>query len=42
MAASMQMENVQNSRKSAIIMDQMQYNPNVKEEYFTVAYLEKL
>jgi hypothetical protein len=42
MAASMQMENVQNGRKSVISMNQMQYNPDVKEEYFTVAYLEKL
>lgn len=41
MAATMQMENVQNGRKSVISMRQMQYNPNVKEEYFTVAYLEK-
>jgi len=42
MAASMQMDNIQNGRKSVISMDQMQYNPNVKEEYFTVDYLEKL
>jgi hypothetical protein len=42
MAASMQMENVQNERKSVIYMKQLQYNPDVKEEYFTVAYLEKL
>lgn len=42
MAAVMQMENVQNGRKSLISMGQMQYNPNVKEEYFTVAFLEKL
>lgn len=42
MAALMQMENVQNGRKSVISMGQLQYNPDVKEEYFTVAYLEKL
>jgi Outer membrane lipoprotein-sorting protein len=42
MAASLQMENVQNGRKSSFTMDQMQYNPNVKEANFTVAYLEKL
>jgi len=42
MAAALQMENVQNDRKSSFIMGQMQYNPGVKEEYFTVAYLEKL
>jgi len=42
MAATMQMENVQNGRKSSFTMGQLQYNPNVKEENFTVAYLEKL
>lgn len=42
MAASMQMENIQNGRKSMITMGQMQYNPNVSDEYFTVTYLEKL
>lgn len=42
MAASLQMENVQNGRKSVFSMGQIQYNPNVKEEYFTIAYLEKL
>ena len=42
MAASMQMENVQNGRKSSFTMSQMQYNPAVKEEYFTVASLEKI
>jgi hypothetical protein len=42
MAGSLQMENVQNSRKSSFIMGQMQYNPSVREDYFTVANLEKL
>lgn len=42
MAALLKMENVQNGRKSSFTMGQMQYNPNVKEENFTVAYLEKL
>jgi len=42
MAAAMQMENVQNDRKSSFTFDQMKYNPGVKEEYFSVAYLEKL
>jgi hypothetical protein len=42
MAGSMLMENVQNGRKSSFTMDQMQYNAGVKEDYFTVAYLEKL
>lgn len=42
MAAIMQMENVQNGRKSVFSMGEIKYNPGVKEEYFTVAYLEKL
>jgi hypothetical protein len=40
-AALMQMENIRNERKSVFTMDQLQYNPDVKEEYFTVMYLEK-
>jgi len=41
MAAFMEMQNEQNGRKSVFIMDRLQYNPDVKEEYFTVMYLEK-
>lgn len=40
-AALMQMENIRNERKSVFTMDQLQYNPDVKEEYFTVSFLER-
>jgi hypothetical protein len=42
MAGSLLMENELNGRKSSFTLDQMKYNPGVKEDYFTVAYLEKL
>jgi hypothetical protein len=42
MAAFMQMENIQNGRKSIFSMGEIKYNPGMSEEYFTVAYLEKL
>jgi len=42
MASYMKMENIQNGRTSEFTLDQIQYNPEVKEEYFTVGYLEKL
>jgi hypothetical protein len=35
------MHNRQNGRSSRIVIDKLQFNPNVKEEYFTTAYLEK-
>jgi len=41
MATYMKMENVQNGRRSEFSMDEIQYNPEVKEEYFTVSFLEK-
>ena len=41
MAAHMEMQNEQNGRRSVFTMDRLQYNPKVKEEYFTVMYLEK-
>lgn len=41
MAAYMEMRNEQNGRRSVFIMDKLQYSPDVKEEYFTVMYLEK-
>jgi hypothetical protein len=41
MAAHMEMRNEQNGRWSVFRMDKLQYSPNVKEEYFTVMYLEK-
>ncbi len=42
MAARMEMSNLQNGRKSVMIMDKIQYNPHVKDEYFTLGYLERL
>ncbi|MBN1559459.1 outer membrane lipoprotein-sorting protein [candidate division KSB1 bacterium] len=35
------MVNKQNGRSSRIVIDKVQFNPNVKEEYFTTAFLEK-
>lgn len=40
-AAEMIMVNVQNGRQSIMRMDQVLFNPNVKDEYFTTRYLEK-
>ncbi len=40
-AAEMVMENVQNGRHSIMKMEQVVFNPNVKDEYFTTRYLEK-
>ena len=37
----MTMENKQNGRKSIMRMDKVQFNPNVKDEYFTTDYLER-
>jgi len=42
MAAFMQMENVRNERKSVFTFDRLQYSPDVKVEYFTVSFLEKI
>ena len=42
MAMHMEMENRENGRRSVMTMDKIQYNPEVKEEYFTLAYLEKM
>jgi len=41
MAMLMEMVNEKNGRRSVMSMDKIQYNPEVKEEYFTLAYLEK-
>ena len=41
LAMEMTMVNEQNGRKSYFRMLQVQYNPNVKEEYFTLGYLER-
>lgn len=40
MATHMVMENKINSRKSIMEINKMEYNPNVKEDYFTIRYLE--
>jgi outer membrane lipoprotein-sorting protein len=42
MALYMEMVNEENGRRSVMTMDKIQYNPNVKEDYFTISYLEKL
>jgi hypothetical protein len=42
MATRMEMNNIQNGRKSVLTIDKIQYNPDVKEEYFTLGYLERL
>lgn len=41
-ATRMEMNNIQNGRKSILTIDEIQYNPDVKEEYFTLGYLERL
>jgi hypothetical protein len=35
------MQNTQNERKSIMQMDKVQFNPNVRDDYFTTRYLEK-
>jgi len=42
MALYMEIENKENGRRSVMTMDEIQYNPEVKEEYFTLAFLEKI
>lgn len=36
------MVNEQNGRKSALVIDKIQFNPDVKDEYFTTRYLERI
>ncbi len=36
------MVNKQNGRKSTLVIDKIQFNPNVKDEYFTTRYLERI
>lgn len=38
---NMIMVNKQNDRKSILIMDEIQFNPDVKDEFFTTRYLER-
>jgi len=40
-ALEITMVNKQNGRKSIMKFDQIQYNPDVEDEYFTIRYLEK-
>jgi hypothetical protein len=42
LATRMEMNNIQNGRKSVMTIDKIQYNPDIKEEYFTLGYLERL
>ena len=42
LATRMEMENVQNGRKSVMIMDKVEFNPGIKDDYFTIDYLEGL
>jgi len=35
------MDNLQNDRRSILKVDQIQFNPDVKDEYFTTRYLER-
>ena len=42
MALHMEMVNEENGRRSVMTIDKIQYNPDVKEEYFTLSYLEKI
>ncbi|NOQ98018.1 MAG: outer membrane lipoprotein-sorting protein [Calditrichae bacterium] len=41
LATEMTMENIQNGRKSIMKMENVQFNPNVRDDYFTIRYLEK-
>ncbi len=40
-AMELTMVNLQNDRKSIMKVDIIQFNPNIKDEYFTVRYLER-
>ena len=42
LATRMEIVNRQNGRKSLMKIDRVQFNPDVKDEYFTLDYLEKL
>ena len=37
----MEMINRQNDRRSTLVIDKIQFNPNVKDEFFTTRYLER-
>ncbi|TKJ39099.1 RND transporter [candidate division LCP-89 bacterium B3_LCP] len=38
---NMEMVNIQNDRKSFLVVNNIQFNPDVKDEYFTTRYLER-
>ncbi|MEA2077755.1 MAG: outer membrane lipoprotein-sorting protein [Candidatus Marinimicrobia bacterium] len=38
---NMKIDNLQNGRSSDMVMDQVIFNPNVPDKYFTMTYLEK-
>ena len=42
MAMYMEMVNEDSGRRSVMTIDKIQYNPDVKADYFTLSYLEKL
>ena len=42
LATYMEIENVQNGRKSIMTMDKVEFSPSVGDQYFTVDYLEKI
>jgi outer membrane lipoprotein-sorting protein len=42
LATKMEILNKQSGRRSIFILEQVQFNPAVKDDYFTIAYLERL
>jgi outer membrane lipoprotein-sorting protein len=42
LATRMEMENIQNGRTSVMTIDKVEFNPGVKDDYFTIDYLEGL
>jgi outer membrane lipoprotein-sorting protein len=42
MATRMEMTNKQTGRRSVFIMEKVNFNPDVKDNYFTTAYLERM
>jgi outer membrane lipoprotein-sorting protein len=41
MATRLEMNNLKNGRRSVMTLDKIQFNPDVREDYFTLAYLER-
>jgi outer membrane lipoprotein-sorting protein len=42
LASMMEMVNKQSGRRSVFILEQVQFSPSVKDEYFTIAWLERI